>query len=217
MMLRRLLRQPVGHRALCSAVSGERLTGTVKEWKGRSGMITAPDGTDLRVIQDGIVAKNRMRFRSLWEGSEVDFEISEAGDTPLAVNVTPVGGGFIPRYRHYDGCGRFVVRPSWKKSITGEVKETKNLTKVGNVVSAKNSKTAVVEVVLGTYAHPKYGKYVTKKTTYPCHDPKSECRFGDVVEIESCGRRGKTKTHRVTRIIKEENYIDRANPKQLKV
>jgi len=207
--------QPVSHRTFCSAAIPERFVGTVKQWKGRSGMIMTPDGTDLQVSQRSIVAKNRVRFRSLLEGVEIEFQIAK--DHPdRAVNVTPVGGGFMPRYRHYVN-GNFLVRSNFKKSIDGKVKVKKTQAKVGFVVSAKNSKTAVVEVVLGKYAHPKYGKYITKKTTYQCHDPKSECRFGDIVEIEPCNRQSKTKVHRVTRIIKEESYIDRANPDLLKV
>jgi len=201
--------------------SEKRVTGTVKSWKGKTGTITMPDGEEFRVFQKNILSKTRPKFRSLFEGTTVEFcveSVSKSDDETerVAVGVSAPGGEPLPRYRHYDANGNLVLRPSWRRLRgRGDVPVKSVATYVGKVVSTKMSKTAVVEVTLGVYEHPKYGKFISKKQSYACHDPHSECRFGDVVEIQSCDPVSKRKVHKVTKIIKKENYIDRNQPKRL--
>jgi len=54
---------------------------------------------------------------------------------------------------------------------------------IGNVVSNKMDKTAVVAVVTKV-PHPVYGKFVKKTTKYYVHDEKNELGNGDVVRIQ---------------------------------
>eukprot|EP00940_MAST-03C_sp_MAST-3C-sp2_P003314 g3314.t1 len=205
--------------ASVDAESG-KVTGVVKSWKGRTGIVTTESGTEAIVFQDKIVAKCRPKFRSLYEGTDVEFVVKTKDDgkgslTHYAQDVTQVGGEPFPRYRHYDAEGNFILRPSWKKGDSGNARVNKITRRVGKVLSTKMDKTAVVEVIIGTYPHPKYGKYITKKKSYACHDPKSQCRFGDVVEIESCKPMSKIKSHKIVGIVREENYIDREDPNRL--
>lgn len=49
--------------------------------------------------------------------------------------------------------------------------------------------------------HPKYGKYLTRRTVLQCHDENNEARVGDTVEIAECRPLSKTKHHRLVRIV----------------
>ncbi len=53
---------------------------------------------------------------------------------------------------------------------------------VGRVVSDKMDKTVVVKVER-TKRHPLYGKVITVSKKFMAHDPKNECRVGDLVRI----------------------------------
>ncbi|MCL2757997.1 MAG: 30S ribosomal protein S17 [Alphaproteobacteria bacterium] len=52
----------------------------------------------------------------------------------------------------------------------------------GNVVSTKNDKTVVVEVVR-KIRHPLYGKFVKQNKKYKAHDENNEYKVGEIVEI----------------------------------
>ncbi len=53
---------------------------------------------------------------------------------------------------------------------------------IGRVVSDKMDKTVVVRVER-TKRHPLYGKVITVSKKFMAHDPKNECRVGDLVRI----------------------------------
>jgi len=50
--------------------------------------------------------------------------------------------------------------------------------------------------------HPKYGKYLKRRSLLHVHDEKNEARTGDVVEIMECRPISKTKSWRLVKIIK---------------
>ncbi|MQA90678.1 MAG: 30S ribosomal protein S17 [Gemmatimonas sp.] len=54
--------------------------------------------------------------------------------------------------------------------------------RVGKVVSDKMDKTVVV-AVQRRYAHPLYGKQVTRTKKYHAHDESNDYNVGDVVKI----------------------------------
>lgn len=70
----------------------------------------------------------------------------------------------------------------------------------GVVVSDKRDKTIKV-IVESLVKHPKYGKYVRKRTTLHVHDEKNEAREGDIVEVMECRPISKTKHWRLVRIV----------------
>jgi small subunit ribosomal protein S17 len=76
--------------------------------------------------------------------------------------------------------------------------------KIGTVTSAKRDKTRAVVVAYQTI-HPKYGKFIRRKSTYHVHDPNNESHQGDRVEIASCRPISKTKTYRLVRVLKLAN------------
>src|SRR5688572_18038211 len=70
----------------------------------------------------------------------------------------------------------------------------------GVVASDKGDKTIKVVVNYQT-KHPKYGKYLKRRTSLQAHDEKNEAKEGDKVEIAECRPISKTKHHRLVRVI----------------
>jgi len=73
-------------------------------------------------------------------------------------------------------------------------------TVVGVVASDKGNKTIKVVVNYQT-KHPKYGKYLKRRTVLHAHDEKNDAKEGDTVEIAECRPLSRTKHHRLVRII----------------
>lgn len=70
----------------------------------------------------------------------------------------------------------------------------------GVVASDKGDKTIKV-VVEYQMRHPKYGKYLKRRTVLHAHDAANEAKEGDTVEIAECRPLSKTKHHRLVRIV----------------
>ena len=70
------------------------------------------------------------------------------------------------------------------------------------VASDKGDKTIKVVVNYQT-RHPKYGKYLKRRTVLHAHDEKNEAKEGDTVEIAECRPLSKTKHHRLMRIVQK--------------
>jgi small subunit ribosomal protein S17 len=73
--------------------------------------------------------------------------------------------------------------------------------KVGIVESDLRDKTRKV-VIKFTAKHPKYGKYVRRRTVLHVHDEANESKTGDRVEIAECRPMSKTKSWVLLRVIK---------------
>ena len=72
----------------------------------------------------------------------------------------------------------------------------------GVVASDKGDKTIKVQVNYQT-KHPKYGKYLKRRTVLHAHDERNEAREGDLVEIAECRPLSRTKHHRLLRIVEK--------------
>jgi small subunit ribosomal protein S17 len=70
----------------------------------------------------------------------------------------------------------------------------------GVVASDKANKTIRVVVDYQT-RHPKYGKFLKRRTVLHAHDEKNDAKEGDTVEIAECRPLSKTKHHRLLRIV----------------
>ena len=70
----------------------------------------------------------------------------------------------------------------------------------GVVASDKGHKTIKVLVAYQT-RHPKYGKYLKRRTSFAAHDEKNEGKEGDTVDIAECRPISKTKHHRLLRVV----------------
>ena len=80
---------------------------------------------------------------------------------------------------------------------------------IGIVTSDSNSKTRRVEIPR-LVRHPKYGKYIRKKTVCYVHDENDESHLGDTVEIIEGRRRSKTKRWELVRILEKNTAADLA-------
>ena len=73
-------------------------------------------------------------------------------------------------------------------------------TEIGVVTSDKMTKTRRVEIDR-LVPHPKYGKFLKRRTTLHAHDEKNDAKEGDKVEIAECRPMSKTKHHRLLRVV----------------
>lgn len=74
-------------------------------------------------------------------------------------------------------------------------------TRVGQVVSNKMAKTAVVETVTRV-PHPKFGKIVKQVKKFYAHDEEGKAQIGDTVRIAETRPLSKLKRWRLVEIIK---------------
>ena len=74
-------------------------------------------------------------------------------------------------------------------------------TRVGSVVSDRMDKTIVVSVER-RFAHPLYGKQVTRHKKYYAHDEENQARTGDVVRIVETRPLSLKKRWRLTEIVR---------------
>lgn len=72
---------------------------------------------------------------------------------------------------------------------------------VGTVTSDKMNKTVTVSVER-LEKHPRYGKYIRRRTLCKAHDENNEARVGDTVEMMAARPLSKTKRWRLVRVIK---------------
>lgn len=86
--------------------------------------------------------------------------------------------------------------PQLQTTESGRVKGAK----IGFVESDRRDKTRKV-VVSYLARHPKYGKYVKKRTVLHVHDEANESASGDRVEVAPCRPISKTKSWRLVRIV----------------
>jgi small subunit ribosomal protein S17 len=81
------------------------------------------------------------------------------------------------------------------KTLTGVV-----LSKSGN----KSVKVALDYKV----RHPKYGKYIKRRTKIGVHDEHNLSGVGDVIEIAECRPHSKTKSWRLVKVMKKAGHAE---------
>ena len=80
---------------------------------------------------------------------------------------------------------------------------------VGVVAGDGMMKTRRVEIPR-LIRHPKYGKYLRRRTVCYVHDEKNESKKGDMVEIAECRPMSKTKRWQLVRVVAKSRLIDLA-------
>jgi small subunit ribosomal protein S17 len=78
--------------------------------------------------------------------------------------------------------------------------------RVGKVIADSTKKTIKVEIE-GIVQHPRFKKYIKRHTRFLVHDPKEECKVGDMVRVEECRPISKTKKWIVREIVKSAGSI----------
>jgi small subunit ribosomal protein S17 len=80
-------------------------------------------------------------------------------------------------------------------------------TAVGIVTSDKTPKTRRVELPR-LVRHPRYGKYLRRRTVCTVHDENNESRAGDLVEIAESRPLSRTKRWRLVRVVEKGRSAD---------
>lgn len=80
------------------------------------------------------------------------------------------------------------------------MQERKEKTLTGLVVSRSGDKSIRVAIDYKV-RHPKYGKYMKRRTKLGVHDERNQCGVGDLVEIAQCRPISKSKSHRLVKVL----------------
>lgn len=72
--------------------------------------------------------------------------------------------------------------------------------RIGMVESDSRDKTRKVSIAFSVM-HPKYGKYMRRRTVLHVHDEKNVSKVGDRVEVAECRPISKTKSWTLVRVV----------------
>src|SRR5690606_17415552 len=78
---------------------------------------------------------------------------------------------------------------------------------IGVVTSDKMNKSRRVEIDR-LVQHPKYGKFIRRRTVCHVHDENNESQMGDRVEIIECPPKSRTKRWDLVRIVAKNQQVD---------
>jgi len=71
------------------------------------------------------------------------------------------------------------------------------------VVVSKSGDKSIVCQVDYKVKHPRYGKYIRRRTKLGVHDPSNQAGVGDRVEITECRPISKTKSWRLVKVLEK--------------
>ena len=69
------------------------------------------------------------------------------------------------------------------------------------VVINKSGNKSIIVAIDYKVKHPKYGKYVKRRTKLGVHDEANQANVGDLVEITQCRPCSKSKSWRLVRVL----------------
>ena len=82
------------------------------------------------------------------------------------------------------------------------MQDQKLTTLTGVVISNSGDKSIKIAIDYKV-KHPKYGKYVKRRTKLGVHDERNQAGVGDIVEVAQCRPHSKTKSWRLVRIVEQ--------------
>ena len=88
-----------------------------------------------------------------------------------------------------------------------KMQDRKLKTLTGVVVSNSGDKSITVAIDF-KIKHPKYGKYVKRRTKLAVHDEQNQAGVGDLVEIAECRPYSKTKSWRLVRVAEKAVSVE---------
>src|SRR5947209_7795741 len=97
------------------------------------------------------------------------------------------------------------TQPTLPQAVAGTAAQqprSQRRTLVGVVTRDKMQKTRRVEIQR-LVKHPRYGKYIKRRTVCYAHDEANETRIGDTVEIMETRPLSKTKHWRLVKVVKK--------------
>jgi small subunit ribosomal protein S17 len=87
------------------------------------------------------------------------------------------------------------------------MQDRKSKTLTGVVISNSGNKSIKVAIDFKV-KHPRYDKYVRRRTKLGVHDEHGQAGIGDTVEIVECRPYSKTKSWRLTKVIQKAVQIE---------
>jgi len=88
------------------------------------------------------------------------------------------------------------------------MQDQKLKTLTGVVISNSGDKSIKIAIDFKV-RHPRYGKYVKRRSKLAVHDERNQAGVGDVVEVAQCRPHSKTKSWRLVRVV-EKAALERA-------
>lgn len=76
-----------------------------------------------------------------------------------------------------------------------------NIKTTSGLVISKSGNKSIVVAIDYKVKHPKYGKYMRRRTKLGVHDENNQAGAGDVVEITQCRPRSRTKSWRLVKVL----------------
>ena len=89
---------------------------------------------------------------------------------------------------------------STKREVKMQERKLKTIT--GVVISNSGDKSIRVAIDFKV-KHPKYGKYVKRRTKLGVHDEQNQAGVGDVVEVSECRPYSKSKSWRLVKVVEK--------------
>ena len=87
------------------------------------------------------------------------------------------------------------------------MQDRKSKTLTGVVISGSGNKSIKVAIDFKV-RHPKYNKYVRRRTKLGVHDEHNQAGIGDTIEIAQCRPHSKAKSWRLTRVVEKAVRIE---------
>ncbi|MCJ7777458.1 MAG: 30S ribosomal protein S17 [Sedimentisphaerales bacterium] len=87
------------------------------------------------------------------------------------------------------------------------MQEQKSKILTAKVIGNSGSKSIKVAIDY-KFKHPKYGKYIKRRTKLSVHDERNQGGIGDLVEIVQCRPYSKTKSWRLYKIVTKASKIE---------
>ena len=82
-----------------------------------------------------------------------------------------------------------------------EGRRRRRVRQVGTVASVSGVKTVIVQVERRV-KHPRYLKFVSRRSKFMAHDEAQDCNVGDLVEIVSCRPMSARKRWRISKVVR---------------
>ena len=86
----------------------------------------------------------------------------------------------------------------WKSKV-----QNKKLKTVSAVVISNSGNKSIKVAIDFKVRHPKYGKYIKRRTKLAVHDEHNQAGLGDLVEVAQCRPHSKTKSWRLVRVVEK--------------
>ncbi len=81
--------------------------------------------------------------------------------------------------------------------------QKQKLRTINAVVISKSGDKSIKVVTEFKVKHPKYGKYIKRRSKLSVHDARNEASVGDIIEVAQCRPYSKTKSWRVVKVVEK--------------